>query len=668
MKLGLIRIPTRWALAGCAFLAALLSALYIHAYLRGGSRIIDATSYMLSARAIARGYFCFPAPDPIASAHGRFLILNESPSGPCLSVLFPPGYPAFLSLFIRAGIPMAQGPLLAAAITIATFDLARYTIKSESFSNENEYKINLIKTHLPVWAAIFSVFCAVLRYHTADTMSHGLSALCFTLALSFAFRAASTASFGPSLISGLFLGFLCSARPISGAACALAIALILGRSPARLRPLFPLALGLLPGLLLFFAHQYSATGGQFGMSSQQLYYALADGPPNCFRYGFGQDIGCLQEHGDFVRHNLPSGFDAWPAAKTTLRRLKMHLADPLNASPLILIPLLGAYYSRKYKRICILFFAILFQIAAYIPFYFDGNYPGGGARFYADILPFEHILCALALIEIAAALKQPPHRALSIALALSLLGFALQTSRDHAHLRDREGGQPKFDPSHLSPPTLTQNALLFLDSDYGFNLAFEPSPTHPGHPHIARFQGDILDYWAWQSLGFPPAYRYRIDHTRPSPITIESYSPKPVPILEGEHLWPAYAQHNAWAIPAWTGPACLSDQRFMAIHTKTGQTGHADLLLPKAQLEGKTITLHVVGPATPNSSQIQLIDAARILHTWTPPSTGEQSACHALPPITIPNGLSQLKLRLIHSGHPDPSTFGLDKIDIQSSP
>ncbi len=40
---------------------------------------------------------------------------------------------------------------------------------------------------------------------------------------------------------------------------------------------------------------------------------------------------------------------------------------------------------------------VLLQVLAYAPFYFDGDYPGGGARFFADILPLEHVLVGLAL-------------------------------------------------------------------------------------------------------------------------------------------------------------------------------------------------------------------------------------------------------------------------------
>ncbi|WP_199693385.1 hypothetical protein, partial [Sorangium cellulosum] len=159
-----------------------------------------------------------------------------------------------------------------------------------------------------------------------------------------------------------------------------------------------MVLGALPGLALLAAHQRAATGGF--ASSQAAYYAVSDGPPGCFRYGFGAGVGCLGEHGDFVRHNLAEGFGFLAAAGTTLRRLKLHLVDALNAEPLALLVIAGAAIALRRPRSRPLAVALLLQIAAYAPFYFDGNYPGGGARLFADVLPIEHVLAAMAALAI----------------------------------------------------------------------------------------------------------------------------------------------------------------------------------------------------------------------------------------------------------------------------
>src|SRR5687768_3875630 len=79
--------PTRVAV-GLAVAAGALSLCYVHVYLRGGPRIIDATSYFLEARLLSQGAFGFEPPVPTGSFRGRFLIGPEQ--GSSLSVIFPP--------------------------------------------------------------------------------------------------------------------------------------------------------------------------------------------------------------------------------------------------------------------------------------------------------------------------------------------------------------------------------------------------------------------------------------------------------------------------------------------------------------------------------------------------------------------------------------------------
>src|SRR4051812_8840526 len=107
-----------------ALCSAALSTGYIVAYLRGGPRIIDATSYWLEARALAHGSFAWPLASPETSVMGRFLVRAAGPDGAHAAVIFPPGYPLLLALGFLLRLPPAIGPLLAAGITLATWDLA----------------------------------------------------------------------------------------------------------------------------------------------------------------------------------------------------------------------------------------------------------------------------------------------------------------------------------------------------------------------------------------------------------------------------------------------------------------------------------------------------------------------------------------------------------------
>ena len=103
---------------------------------------------------------------------------------------------------------------------------------------------------------------------------------------------------------------------------------------------------LLPGVALLLAHQRAATG-DFWSSAQVAYYALADGPPGCFRWGFGSGIGCLFEHGEFVRARLSQGYGPLEAALNTVRRLAVHSIDIANFVPLsLLVPFALVRYRR----------------------------------------------------------------------------------------------------------------------------------------------------------------------------------------------------------------------------------------------------------------------------------------------------------------------------------
>jgi hypothetical protein len=82
-------VPRGWVLAVLGGVAAGLSWLYVVVYLRGGPRIVDATTYFLQARALAEGKVAFPVPVPSGAFRGRFLLAD--PLGHTLSAIFPPG-------------------------------------------------------------------------------------------------------------------------------------------------------------------------------------------------------------------------------------------------------------------------------------------------------------------------------------------------------------------------------------------------------------------------------------------------------------------------------------------------------------------------------------------------------------------------------------------------
>jgi hypothetical protein len=496
--------------------AFLLSWAYVGFYLRGGPRIIDATSYFLEARSLASGAFTFDVSEPSASFRGRFLLLAPGSAG--LGVIFPPGYPLLLALGVWLGVPMLVGPTLAAALVAATYALCRALGQDEKVA----------------WAAAtLSVLCAALRYHTADTMSHGLATLLGCVALICALRREWRPA--PAL-AGACLGLLVATRPVSALVSLLLVASVLRR--AGFRTWAVLALAALPGVCLLLLQQRVLTGSFFG-STQLAYYAAADAPAGCFRYGFGAGVGCRFEHGDFVARFLPNGYGLAQAVRNFVVHLSLFSVDATNAAPLTL---LAAYAALKHRRsaLGLLGAGILLQAAAYVPFYFDGNYPGGGARFLCEAIPFCQVLVARALVDL---------RFARLAAPLSLAGFALHARYGHEALREREGGRPMFEPEVVARAGV-KRGLVFVDTDHGFNLGHDPRVANPSQGvFVARLHADAHDRQLYENSGRPPSYRYVYDVRGGTGPRLLPYVPEPSARLEAEAEWPArLVQGNAYPI------------------------------------------------------------------------------------------------------------------------
>lgn len=553
--------------AALGVLAMALSAGYVAYYLRGGPRIIDATSYWLESRSFAAGAFDFGVPASEASFSGRFLLATAPLRA---AVIFPPGYPAALAVFQALGVPLWLAPLLGAAIVALTYGCARRLFPADP--------------RVAFWAAVLSVLSAAMRYHTADTMSHGFCATLWLGAAYCALRAWSAPRRGTARLwlaaSGGCVGWLLATRPFTAVAAALSLWLLRGAWSAVSRerredsPPTPgwvlwLAVGALPGAALWLWHQSATSGSLFG-SSQLAYYALADGPPGCFGYGPGPR-GCLYEHGDFVHSQLPNGFGLWQMLGTTARRLKAHLIDAGN---LELFALAVPYVVWRERRSAVTRFlagALLLQVAVYAPFYFDGNYPAGGARFFVDALPFEQLLLAAGIAN---------WRLRGWVPCALLLGFALHSAYDHRSLRDREGGGPMF-PSEaeirarLGPGGDTGTAqVIFVDTDHGFNLGFDPSAFkewsrgRKQQRFVARRTYDSREALLLKTLD-AQGWVYDFSPHGNVPATWSGWFPPPqtqaLPSgrvrLESEFDWPPREVAGGWVHPEWPPGRCVSLRR-----------------------------------------------------------------------------------------------------------
>jgi hypothetical protein len=574
---ALLRIPRRVVVALVAVVAALLSAGYVQHYLRGGPRVIDATSYWLEARALAEGHLSWPIQEPTASVRGRFLLMSGPTSAPRLGVIFPPGYPVVLALGFLFHHPLWVGPIIAGLLVVATYALARRVAGRDDVA---------------LLAALFSALCAALRYHTADTMSHGWAALLWAATLVFTYGASDVrgrrAELGKSALAGLAAGWLFATRPVS----ALALVPVLAFAAMGLRPGARLLLAVFaaPPLLFFFFQQHAVTGSYFTWS-QAAYYALADGPPGCFRYGFGAGVGCLHEHGEYVAAVLPHGFGWWPALLTSLRRLHMHLLDVANAEPLSLFTYATPWLCWRWRATCTpgphgerggelkpwrvlsLALAIPSMVLAYVPFYFDGSYPGGGARFFVDVLPLEHVLLAVSVALVAERVASAKrygglNRWAGWACALFAGGFAARTAFEHLSLRDREGGRPFFEPSVLEKAGV-DHGLLFTGTDHAFNLAYDPNADDARKAIVvAREYGDDRDRLIWERWGRPPAYRYLFDGREVTSAALVPWSAGPTPHpyrYEAEAEWPPLAQSGGHFDPIFARGTCAWGGRLLAV-------------------------------------------------------------------------------------------------------
>lgn len=521
-------------------LAAALSAGYIVHYLGGDARVIDATSYRLQAETFASGQLALKPSGPLHSFLGRFLV--ATPDGE-LAVIFPPGNAAFLAPFTWLDHPLWFGPVIAAALVVATYKLAL-----DWFSSPE----------LALTAALASALSGTLRYHTAEPMSHGICALLLTLFLLAASKRWATGA-------GLACGALFLCRPLSGAAVAVCFGL---REVSRARSSpqstrrrlvrFGLPVGF--AVAAYVTYQERITGHLFS-SAQHLYYSLADGPIGCFDLGLGANRGCQYEHGDFLTRYMPAGYGGLEALATSGRRLSLHANDALNGAWVwlsVLVITLARGGMRQpivqAERRALTTIAVLsvVYVGAYAMFYFDGNYPGGGARMFAELIPLEHIVFAWLLNRA---------RALQWAAPLLLLGFALSGSAGHRDLKLRQGGSPMHEPGVLSALP-REPAILFTNTDHAFNLAFTPSKDQ--RLTVARLREDRFDFSLWQHLGRPKAYKYLFDPFGKGNARVVPYAPKDTARFEAESAWPLLAVAGGFAMPS--SLACASQGRVLELN------------------------------------------------------------------------------------------------------
>ncbi len=607
----LLRLPRRFSqsqlwglLLALSLFGGALSVAYFHHYLEGQPRLIDATTYLFQARTLAEGSFGLKTEGPSASFRGRFLLSTEQDPH-VITGIFPPGYPALLSIGVRLGHFEWVGPLIAALLVLATFRLGY-----------------LLFGHKKT-ALVAATFCAVnacLRYHTAETMSHGWSTLLALLALCEAVSLSRSTTTDQKrrralLRLGLSLGLLISTRQLTGLLLTIACTIPLvwrawlggPRTPVSSKhlilPPLLLLLGMVPGLLLLLSHHNFVTDS-FWESPQSYYYRRADGPPGCFSLGWGS--GCHYEHGDVVSQQGGTGLSTKWMALNTLHRLHWHLMDIAHFEPLAL---LGGYWAwrqrRKVRALPVLLVLVTLPLG-YGLFYFNGSYPGGGARFFSELIPLWHCFLAAALVRF---------RVVSWGFSACLAGFALHANYAHEQLASMHFG-PSSRPlleafDQIEAPPGRPPSILFVSSAHHFNLATARST----HVTAARRTHDLRE--ALVVASHPGAQAYTFDESDGlkewAPPSSQTFR------VESEFDYPALDVQHAWVHPEHLPFSCVSRGRALRIHQLDPKEARLTVELP-SPLRGRTVVAWIVNEkATSHPCRAVALGQAPDSPTWSVP-------------------------------------------------
>lgn len=448
--------PPRWLfITIVAALQVALTAVTHRFVARGHTLSPDGAVYWFEARALSHGSFGTPMELPKQVFSLRFLF--EGADG-LLHGVFPPGWPLFLVPFVKLGIPLAAGLIVAALFAWATYELARALAQHEQFANDDTHN-QRARELVARTAAILPIASFARAAETTDLLSHAfvavLAAWSVTLALSlcdgpldlqpatvrrWVLRSAAIAA----MVAWTF-----AARLLDGLLLALLVLLLLVRPFVRARQrgahrivsrsLIVASMAAIPFVLLVALHQKRATGSWI-TPTQREYFARSDWPPTCHRLGFGPDVGCEVEHGDERAAMGEKGYTATRAYFIASSRAQALGDDLVSPGHLLTIAMIAAAVRATRRSALAAGFIALFT-AAYGLFYY-GNAPLFGARHLFPLAPFAYFLVArMTALPWARWPKLAPQGAFVLAVvsasfAGQCLRWALIPTLEH-ELRDR---------------------------------------------------------------------------------------------------------------------------------------------------------------------------------------------------------------------------------------
>ena len=401
---------------------------------------------------------------------------SSRPTG--VAGIFPPGYPLLLAPAFLVGAPMLVGPLLAAALVVATWLLAREIALAAGEARGASETIGRVAVGsldpLGRAAVPHGRRAAVRRggRRGRDGARHA--------------RCARAAPARPRLfgVAGLAVGFLVATQPDLGDHD--------GRRRRRRSPSARASAG-----------RALAVG-----AARRRCRACCSSPRRTTRRS-GRRLrlprGRLPRR---VRGPRARSTSAARAIVATLRRLRAHLLDVDNLEPLALARARG---DRRAGDAAARLGALVVAGQILLAAPFDARQrvaPARGRSCSSRVLPVEHALIALALARLFPAALAARRRRHLRARARGLRGARVVRPRE-ARRRATSAGRATSPTSRARPTSRT--ACSSSTTTQGFELAFDPGVPASHGIQAVRLRDDDHDRLLYDSLGHPAIHRYVAD-------------------------------------------------------------------------------------------------------------------------------------------------------------
>ena len=378
----------RLVVIAIAVASALAARAIAHFALADVAHVMDEIAYLFQAKIFASGALKAPVLEPRAAFNMWFVDDRTARFG-----IFPPGWPAFLALGVKLGVPRLVNPLLHLGTVIVVGRAGE----------------KLGGPRAGIAAAVLYGACPQTVILAASLMSHTLVAACASVVLlAVATVLVAPDSVGRRLVvaSGVAIGICALTRPL----CALAIGLPLVVLVAlRVRRHFVLLdAAALPFVLLLGLYDRALTGSAF-RPPQTAYFDEHLPPADIPFFTYGPGCNALG-FGHACDHTVR-------AAKHTLVSALSDAGDNLTAwlilvGPIVLGAALWAVRNRRWR--------VLLAPAGLVVVLYGLYWQAGvcyGARFYHAAIP--------ALIVAAALVVHEKRWIIAAALAWNVGGYAV---------------------------------------------------------------------------------------------------------------------------------------------------------------------------------------------------------------------------------------------------